>query len=1171
MASAEFCHLHVHTQYSLLDGACRIEQAAERAAQMGMPAIAITDHGNLFGVVEFHRTVREHGLKPIIGYEGYFTPGDRRNRERAGGGQDLTHLTFLAADQVGYANLVKMASLAYLDGLYYKPRIDWELLEECAGGLICLSGCLHSRLNQLLLSGAQAEAARWLGDMRDLFGPERLYVELQDHGLPEQREVLGPAVELAARLGVPTVATNDCHYLEAADRSWHDVLLCINTHTTLSDPDRFRLATDQVYLKSPEEMAELFAGVPEALRNTLRIAEMCEVELDSSRKYPTFHQEGVPTGENPKLLRSLAQEGLKERYGAMSDEMRERLDYELGVIEQTGYVDYFLIVWDFVRFARENSIPVGLRGSGAGSLVAHALDMTAINPMDYDLIFNRFMDPEREEPPDIDIDLCERRRDEVIQYVRDRYGAQSSAQIITFGTLKARNCVRDVGRVLGVELSKVDRVAKMIPQTLKITIDSAMEEVPELRSLAREDEEVSRIIEYARHIEGLPRHVGIHAAGMVIADQPLWQMIPLARNSDGIIMTQWAGEDLEAMGMLKIDFLGLSTLTIIDKALQIIRDSGREPPSIDVDKMDLTDRKTYELLSKGLTQGVFQLGSAGMKRLLQRLQPANIEDLIAVVGLYRPGPLQSGMADDFIKRRHGREEVTYPHPAFEPILKPTYGVLLYQEQIMRIVNTIAGMSMADALAMIKAISKKKESVIQQRHTAFVEGAVANGVDRQTAEDIFGLIMHFAGYGFNKAHTSAYAFIAFITAYLKAHYTTEFMAASLSCEMGNTDEVVKLMGECGELGIEVLPPDVNESRADFTPVGEAKLRFGLGAVKNVGTRAIECVLAARDKEGPFTSLFDFCERVDSHEVTKGAVEGLMKAGCFDGLPGDRAQQLAILETAVRVGARARKNRQIGQHSLFGQFAEQDPEKRMAANLPDVPPLAPQDLAGQEKEALGLYVRYDPLVQFRDRLSRFCTAFSDGLGSVPDGAEVVMGGMVEKVRRRSTRAGDPMAVLTVLDVRNSFECVVFPRAYEKHQELLAAGQVLFFTGRVSHARGTSLQVAEVIPYEKVQARLASAVFVTVPCRQAEPAVWSALGDVLGRNSGKVPVFINLVSDGWMLQARVGAAGGVKVSERLAQQIEEVVGDGCVLFAIRRDGGGSNGTRERRRTGRYANPGD
>lgn len=1168
MPSASFCHLHVHTQYSLLDGACRIGPMAEKAARMGMPAVAMTDHGNLFGVVAFYRTMRRHGLKPVIGYEGYLTLGDRRIRERAAGRQELYHLTFLAADQTGYRNLVKLASLAYLDGLYYKPRVDWELLEDCAEGLICLSGCLHSRLNHLLLAGAPEEAAKWLGDMRELFGPERFYIELQDHGLPEQRETLGACVELGRKLAIPTVATNDCHYLDAGDHSWHDVLLCINTHTTLNDPDRFRMATDQLYFKTPEEMARLFAEAPDALSNTLRIAEMCEVELDESRKYPSFQQEGVPAEENPMLLRSLAAKGLEERYGEISDEMRERLEYELGVIEQTGYVDYFLIVWDFVRFARENDIPVGLRGSGAGSLVAHALDMTGINPMDYDLIFSRFMDPEREEPPDIDIDLCERRREEVMEYVRQRYGPQSTAQVITFGTLRARNCVRDVGRVLGVELQKVDRVAKMIPLGAKVTLESALEQAPELSRMVAEDEEVGRILDYARKLEGLPRHAAIHAAGVVIADRPLWEMIPLCKNSDGAVMTQWAKDDLAAVGMLKIDFLGLSTLTIIDKTLQIIRDGGREPPVLDVNKMDLTDRQTYELLSNGLTQGVFQLGSGGMKRLLRRLQPSNIEDLIAVVGLYRPGPLQGGMVDDFINCRHGRQEITYPHPAFEPILKSTYGVILYQEQIMRIVNSIAGIGMGDAYAMIKAISRKDDAVIAQRHTAFVDGAVANGLDRQTAEEIFGQIMHFSNYGFNKAHSSAYAFLAFTTAYLKAHYTTEFMAASLSCEMGNTDEVVALMQECGQFGIEVLPPDINESRADFTPVGQGKLRFGLGAVKNVGGNAIECILAATDKGGSFKSLFEFCERVDQHEVTKGAMEGLMKAGCFDGLPGDRAQQLAILETAMKVGARARKNRRIGQRSLFGGTDEEDPEKRMEANLPTVPPLSPQELARQESEALGLYVRYDPLVEFRSRLLRFCTAFSDQLETAPEGAEVLMGGVVESVRHRTTRSKDPMAVLKVLDPSNTFECVLFPRAYEKHRELVEAGRVLFFSGRVSHRRGTSLQVAEVTPFEKMQARQAGAVYVTIPCQQSEPELWPGLSEVLRRNSGKVPVFINLVGEEWMLRARAGDGMGVDASERLAEEIEEVVGPGRVRFDVKRSATG--GSRTRRGRGQYEDSG-
>jgi len=1155
MPGANFCHLHVHTQYSLLDGACRIAPTAEKAAELGMPAVAITDHGNMFGVVEFYSTMRKHGIKPLIGYEGYFTLGDRRSRERVGGSPEFFHLTFLAANDAGYRNLVKLSSMAYLEGLYYKPRIDWELLEDCAEGLVCLSGCLHSRLNELLLAGSAAEggaqAAKWLGDLADLFGRERFYVELQDHGLPEQRRVLGPTLDLARKLALPVVATNDCHYLSAEDRSWHDVLLCINTHANLDDPKRFRLTTDQVYFKSPKEMAQLFATVPEALANTLRIAEMCEVMLDDARKYPAFRQDGVPPQENAHFLRKLATDRLAERYGELSAEMRQRLQYELGVIEEMGYVDYFLIVWDFVRFAREQSIPVGLRGSGAGSLVAHGLDLTDINPMDYDLIFNRFMDPERKEPPDIDIDLCEVRRGEVIDYVRQRYGPQSTAQIISFGTLKARNCVRDVGRVLGVELQRVDRAAKMIPQGPKVTLDSALEQSAELRALVREDSDVARIVEFARKIEGLPRHASTHAAGVVIADKPLWEMVPLYKVSDGEIMTQWSMDDLAAVGMLKMDFLGLRTLTIIDRALRVIRDSGREPPHLGVDKLDLRDPKTYGLISRGLTCGVFQLGSAGMQQLLKRLQPSCIEDLIAAVALYRPGPLQSGMVDDFINRRHGHEEIAYPHSAFEPILKATYGVLVYQEQIMRIVNAIAGMSMANALTMIKAISKKDDEIIERYHQSFVEGAESNGVGRQAAEEIFGLIRHFAGYGFNKAHASAYAFVAFTTAYLKAHYPTEFMAASISCEMGNTDQVVALMAECTQLGIEVLPPDINESRADFTPIGEGRLRFGLGAVKNVGAKAVDSIIAARDQAGRFPSLFDFCERVDQHEVSRGAIEALMKAGCFDSLPGTRAQQLAVLETALKVGARARKDKQLGQRSLFGAVAEKDPEKRMAANLPDVPPLSAQELAQQEKEALGLYVRYDPLVEYRVRLGRFCTALSDQLAFLPESAEAVMGGMIESVKRRTTRTNDVMAVLRVLDTRDSFECVLFPRAYEQYRDLVEVGRVLLFAGKVSHTRASSLQADEVLSLEKAQAGLAGALVVTVPCAEAKAEMWSALRELLSRHRGQVPVFVDLVEDGFKLRSRVENGMGVEATERVAEEIEHIVGAERVTFGMRRGG--------------------
>jgi DNA polymerase-3 subunit alpha len=1167
MASAEFCHLHVHTQFSLLDGACRIDQMAQKAQRLGMPAVAITDHGNMFGVVQFHDAMKRAGRKPLLGYEGYFTPGDRRSREHPGRAQELYHLTFIAADQTGYRNLVKLASFSYLDGLYYKPRIDWELLEDCAEGLVCLSGCLASRSNQLLLQGRPQEAASWLGDMRDLFGPERFYVEIQDHGLPEQKEILGPTIDLARRMGLPLVATNDCHYLESDDLSWHDVLLCINTRSTLGDKDRFRLQSDQLYFKSPQEMAQLFGHVPDALSNTLRIAQMCQVELDGARKYPAFRAEGVPPGGNAAYLRELAQKGLRERYGRISPGQQQRLDEELHVIEQMGYVDYFLIVWDFVTYARENGIPVGLRGSGAGSLVNHALGLIDINPMDYDLLFSRFLDLERREAPDIDIDLCERRREEVIDYVRRRYGEENTAQIITFGTLQARNCVRDVGRVLGVDLAKVDRVAKMIP--FGQSLDEALESMPDLRKLVEQDEEVGRIMGFARRLEGLPRHAGKHAAGVVITDRPLWETVPLYRQSDSGVMTQWDMNDLAEMGMLKMDFLGLSTLTIVDKTLRIIERGGGTPPDLSVGKLDLNDAKTYELIGKGLTRGIFQLGtSPGIKRMLTRLLPSSIEDLIAAVAIYRPGPLQSGMVDDFINRRHGRAETDYPHPAFEPILKPTYGVIVYQEQIMRIANTVAGMSMANALTMIKAISKKRQELILKYKRDFIDGAVTNGVEQKTAEEIFELILHFAGYGFNKAHATAYAFLAFVTAYLKAHYPTEFVAASISCEVGDTDKVVALIEESEELGLEVLPPDINESREEFTPVGEGKLRFGLGAVKNVGSKAVQAVVAAREEGGPFLSLFDFSERVDMQEVSRGAIEALMKAGCFDSLPGHRAQQLAVLETALKVGARARRDRAQGQVNLFGAVREEDPERRMQANLPEVPALSQQELARQENEALGLYVRFDPLVEHRRKLMRFCTAFTDGLADLPEGEEVVMGGMVEKVNRRTTRARDPMAVLKVLDVRNTFEAVLFPRAFEKYGSLVEAGRVLFLAGRLSHERGTSLQVDEVIPFEEAQ-RLAKSVAIRVPCEEADGGLWAGLADIIRRNSGGLPVYVDIIGEGFRIRSQAGNGTRARASDELADEVEQLVGPRSVTFDVRYTAP-ENGARGRRGRADNANHG-
>jgi len=1141
-----FCHLHVHTEYSLLDGACRIKQTAEAAARMQMPAVAMTDHGNMFGAVVFHDAMRDCGVKPIIGYEAYLTLGGRTDRNRSAGRQDLYHLTLLARDRTGFDNLVKIASIAYTEGMYYRPRVDWELLSENAEGLICLSGCLMSRLNSLLLTGAHEEAEKWLGDLRDLFGRDAFYVELQDHGLPDQRKALPEALELARKLAIPVVATNDAHYLSADDRSWHDVLLCINTHSTLEEPDRFRLKSDQLYFKSPEEMQALFAETPEALSSTLRIAEMCELELDGSLKYPTFHHEGKE--DNAALLRKLATESLTQRYGELKGEMRERLDYELGVIEQMGYVDYFLIVWDFARFAREGGIPIGMRGSGCGSLVAHALGLSDFNPMDYELIFSRFMDPERREKPDIDIDLCEVRREEVIDYVRRRYGQQSTAQIITFGTLAARNAVRDVGRVLDVPLAKVDRVAKMIPAAPKIALEDALEAAPELRELAEGDQEVARILDYARHIEGLPRHVSTHAAGVVIADRPLYELVPLYQSGDGVMMTQWAMDELDQVGMLKMDFLGLRMLTIIERTLALIARRGLEVPSLDAAELDLHDAKTYELLCAGRTTGVFQFGSEGMRQLLRKLDPGSMEDLIAVVALYRPGPLQSGMVEDFIERRHGRSRTEYPHPAFEPILRPTYGVIVYQEQIMSIVNQIAGVSMAEALTIIKAIGKKKQAVIEQGHKAFVEGAVARGVDRESAERIFALILHFAGYGFNKAHAAAYAFVAYRTAYLKAHYPTEFMAASISCEMGATDKVVELMQDCAALGIQVLPPDINESGVDFTVVRDGVIRFGLGAIKNVGVKTVSGIVEQRNQHGPFASVFDFCESVDAQEVGKGTAEALLKAGCFDELPGERAQQLAVLEMAIKAGARARRDRMMGQVSLFGGSDEEmDQAERAELNLPNVPPLTTRELAQQESEALGLYVRYDPLQEYRVRLRRLVTALSTELEDIREGECVLVGGIVESVKKRRTRDGRSFALAGVLDPAGTAQCVLFHEAYERHRESIGSGGVVLLRGTVNHQRGTSIRVDDVIPIDQTAKRLVRSLCIRHSCAQATGELWPRLRAILDSHKGPLPVYLELESDGLSLSCGLGAGTGVAPSERLAVEIEELLGPQSVRFGV------------------------
>ena len=915
MSSPQFVHLHVHSHFSLLDGACKIEKLVGAAEKFEMPALALTDHGNLYGAIQFYSAAKEADIKPIIGYEAYVAPGSRL--EKSAEGEAFYHLTLLAESHTGYMNLVKLSSKAFLEGFYYKPRVDKELLEEHSEGIIALSGCLSSELNRLLLrndfEGAIACAVRY----REIFGDASFFIELQDNGLDEQRTAMEGALKVSKELAIPVVATNDIHYLERADARAHEALLCINTGKTLYDESRMKMATDEFYFKSAEEMAERFAGIPGAIENSFAIAERCNVELSFDERYFPRFDPKTECGKDvtdAEFLRELCEAGFDERYSADNHEARKRLEYELKVITDMGYASYFLIVWDFVRFARERRIPTSMRGSGVGSVVSYALGLIDLDPLKHGLIFQRFLDPERKEAPDIDIDFCELGREAVMEYVKDKYGADNTAQIITFGSMKAKAVVRDVGRALDIPLADVNAIAKLIPSALGTKLAEALEQVPDLKQLRESGEErIGELFDISLRLEGLSRHRSIHAAGVCIADEPLTEHIPVCKVGD-VTATQFAMDDLAKAGMLKMDFLGVRFLTIVDVTLRLIEErTGKRP-----DMMDLPtdDRPTYDLLTEGKGRGVFQMSSSGMRNLLEKLKPGDLEDIIAVVGLYRPGPLQSGMVDDFIARKNGEAKVTYLHPSLEKILKTSHGVIVYQEQIMQIAHEIGGLSMAEALTIIKAISKKKSEVIAEPREKFISGAVANGVTEKAAREIFDLIEFFGGYGFNKAHTTAYAYLAYRTAYLKANYPVEFMAATLSCEMDDTDKVYEYMDECKQMGIEVVPPDANESSGGFKIIGDNRVRFGLGAIKGIGGKAIERIIEARDEAGPFESLFDFCERVDPRSANKSVVEALVKSGAFDSTGVNRSTLLSQVEQALKAGASAQADRVAGQMNLFG---------------------------------------------------------------------------------------------------------------------------------------------------------------------------------------------------------------------------------------------------------------
>ncbi len=1047
---ADFIHLHNHSQFSLLDGACRIADMVDRAVEFKMPALALTDHGNLFGAIEFYMQCRSKGVVPIIGCEAYVAPKERHLKQNVPGAPDGGfHLILLAKDTTGYKNLVKLVSAGYLEGFYHRPRIDYELLKQHSEGLISTSACAQGEVAQAILNGNPDQAETIARRYLDLFTPENFFLEIQDHGIDVEDKVRPGIVDLARKLGVGLVATNDCHYLMREHADAHDALLCIQTGKMLTDENRMKYGTDQIYFKSVQEMKELFKSWPEAIENTVRIAEACHLDLKLDQLYlPEFP---IPGGfeDRDAYLSHLAREGMKKRYSDVRPEIAERLEYELSVIKRMGYAGYFLIVQDLVQFAKTSGIPVGPgRGSAAGSLVSYCLEITDVDPIRFGLLFERFLNPDRISMPDIDIDFSDRGRDEVIQYVIRKYGKENVCQIITFGTMAARGVVRDVGRVLGLPYAEVDRIAKIIPFEPDMTLNKALKLKPELTEMAEADSRVSKLLDYSKTLEGLTRHASTHAAGVVIAPAPLTEFVPLYKGSKGEVTTQYDMKWIEKIGLLKMDFLGLRTLTVIDDAVRAVL--ANRNVEIDWNSLGLEDPAVYELFARADTVGIFQFESSGMRDYLRKLKPTEFEDLIAMNALYRPGPLDANMIDEYIDRKYGRKEVQFEHDSIRKVLKDTYGVIVYQDQVMQVAGEMAGFSMAKADTLRKAMGKKKVEIMAKMKNEFLDGAVERGVDREVAQRVFDFCETFARYGFNRSHSASYAMLAYRSAYLKTHYPVEFMAASMSSEMDNTDRIRILMQECRRLGISVDPPDVNASFGAFTAAGDHIL-FGLSAVKNVGEGAVESIIQARDEDGPFVTIFDFTSRVDSHSVNRRALEALVTAGALDRLEGHRKQLLEVLPDAISYGTRQCEDRRRGQSSLFDAGLSNGDVAIPLPPLPDVPPYTERELWAKEKDALGFYVSGHPLSDFREELQLFANTTSETASELPDESEVQMGGIVTHVRQQLDKKGQSMAFFTLEDFNGSIECLCFSDAFRRFSTLVHLDGMILVQGSLSTREG------------------------------------------------------------------------------------------------------------------------
>ena len=1152
---SNFVNLHVHTEFSLLDGACRIKDLVSQAKKYKMPALAITDHGVMYGVIQFYKEAIKQGIKPIIGCEMYVAP-ESRFEKTSKRRESPYHLILLVKNNEGYKNLIQLVTLSYLEGFYYKPRIDKEILRKYSSGLIASSACLQGEIPQKLLQNNFKEAKKSALEYLEIFGEGNFYLELQKNNIPEQNVVNQRLISLGKELSIPLIASNDIHYVNKEDARAHEILLCIQTATNLADEKRLKFATDEFYFNSPEEMAEKFSDLPEAIENTVKIAEKCNLEIDFRQAHlPEFQ---VPSEHNiTSYLREICFTGLRKRFAEVTEELEERLDYELSVIKSMGFEPYFLIVWDFVKYAKEQGIMVGPgRGSAAGSLVAYCLNITNINPMTYGLLFERFLNPERISMPDFDIDFCYERRSEVIDYVTEKYGKDKVAQIITFGTMAARAAVRDVGRALGIPYARVDTIAKMIPWEPNITIKKALKMEKRLSEEMENDKEVKDLIENAIALEGLSRHASTHAAGIVLSEKPLTNYVSLQKTADGEICTQYAMAELEELGLLKMDFLGLRTLTVISNTLKIIQHT--QGKKIDINNIPTTDKGVYKMLSAGKSIGVFQLESDGMRDLVKRLKPENIDDITALLALYRPGPLGSGMIEDFINRKKGEIEIKYPHPSLEPILKETYGVIVYQEQVMKVASELAGFSLGQADILRKAMGKKQKKVMEKQRELFIKGAQKNKIKKNVAVEVFDLIAYFAGYGFNKSHSVSYAFISYQTAYLKKNFPVEYMASLLTSIMGNNDKIPLYIRECQNMGIQILPPDINQSLINFTVVDNKSIRFGMAAVKNVGEKAFKSIIEERKKNNIYESLFDFCQRVDLRVVNKRVIESLIRCGSFDSLEGKRSQFLAVLDEAIKRGQEFQKDKRNGQTSIFDLFG--DSQKGEIKNvhhytLPNIEEFSKNELLAMEKEMLGLYISQHPLKNFKEKIEEIVNTNSLEALNLPDRSNVILAGVINRIRKKSTKNGNLMAFINLEDLEGSIEAIIFPKVFDKSKDIILKDAIVVIEGSLDSAEGKVKLIAKNISllkrYKNTKKKSIETkketkedknrkLHIEIDCEKNQSQILLELKNIFMKHSGKTQIILHFKRNEKSITHRIDSKFAIKLTNEFMRGIENIIGN-------------------------------